>query len=124
MVLINSMWGVIMRERKEINIRMGDQIRMVREQAGLTQEQFGALVSLGPKNVSDIERGIAGISVSTLKRICERMYVSSDRILFGEREFNETDHLVERLDRLSGWDYVLLDSFLNQVFYLFGMLRK
>ncbi len=124
MVLINSMWGVIMRERKEINIRMGDQIRMVREQAGLTQEQFGALVSLGPKNVSDIERGIAGISVSTLKRICERMYVSSDRILFGEREFNETDHLVERLDRLSGWDYVLLESFLNQVFYLFGMLRK
>ena len=118
------MWGVIMRERKEINIRMGDQIRMVREQAGLTQEQFGALVSLGPKNVSDIERGIAGISVSTLKRICERMYVSSDRILFGEREFNETDHLVERLDRLSGWDYVLLESFLNQVFYLFGMLRK
>lgn len=124
MVLINSMWGVIMRERKEINIRMGDQIRMVREQAGLTQEQFGALVSLGPKNVSDIERGIAGISVSTLKRICERMHVSSDRILFGEREFNETDHLVERLDRLSGWDYVLLESFLNQVFYLFGMLRK
>lgn len=48
-----------MREKKEINIQIGSAIRDARERAGLTQEQFGELVSLGTKNVSDIERGVA-----------------------------------------------------------------
>lgn len=56
-----------MRDKKEINIYIGNQIRIARERAGLTQAQFGEIVSLGTKNVSDIERGVAGITVSTLK---------------------------------------------------------
>ena len=36
-----------MREKKEINIQIGSAIRDARERAGLTQEQFGELVSLG-----------------------------------------------------------------------------
>lgn len=53
-----------MRDKKEINIYIGNQIRIARERAGLTQAQFGEIVSLGTKNVSDIERGVAGITVS------------------------------------------------------------
>ena len=52
-----------MRKKKEINIQVGNAIRTAREQAGLTQEQFGEIVALGAKNVSDIERGVAGVSV-------------------------------------------------------------
>ena len=110
-----------MRERKEINIFVGDRIRMAREGAGLTQEEFGELVLIGPKNVSDIERGMAGISVSTLKRICEKMSISSDRLLFGDREFNEIDYLAERLGRLPRWQFAAVESFLNQIFCLFGV---
>ena len=125
-----------MRERKEINIFVGDRIRMAREGAGLTQEEFGELVLIGPKNVSDIERGMAGISVSTLKRICEKMSIStlkricekmsisSDRLLFGDREFNEIDYLAERLGRLPRWQFAAVESFLNQIFCLFGMLGE
>ena len=113
-----------MRERKEINIFVGDRIRMAREGAGLTQEEFGELVLIGPKNVSDIERGMAGISVSTLKRICEKMSISSDRLLFGDREFNELDYLAERLGRLPRWQFAAVESFLNQIFCLFGMLGE
>lgn len=74
-----------MRDKKEINIYIGNQIRIARERAGLTQAQFGEIVSLGTKNVSDIERGVAGITVSTLKRICEKLSISSDSIIFGTR---------------------------------------
>ena len=38
-----------MREKKPINIQIGGEIRVARERAGLTQEQFGELVSLGTK---------------------------------------------------------------------------
>ncbi|MCO7138075.1 helix-turn-helix domain-containing protein [[Clostridium] leptum] len=56
-----------MRDKKEINIHIGNEIRIARKRIGLTQQQFGEMVSLGTKNVSDIERGVAGITISTLK---------------------------------------------------------
>ena len=39
-----------MRDKKEINIYIGNEIKNARERAGLTQEQFGEMVSLGTKN--------------------------------------------------------------------------
>lgn len=111
-----------MRDKKEINIQIGTAIKSARVCAGLTQEQFGELVSLGTKNVSDIERGIAGITVSTLKRICEKLSISSDTILFGTQEKNDTEFLAERLSRLSPEQYVAVESFLNQVFVMYAIL--
>lgn len=89
-----------MRDKKEINIHIGNEIRIARERAGLTQEQFGEIVSLGTKNVSDIERGVAGITVSTLKRICEKLSISSDLIIFGDKGSNDVEYLADRLSRL------------------------
>ena len=111
-----------MREKKEINIQIGNQIRQARERAGLTQEQFGELVSLGTKNISDIERGVAGITVSTLKRICEKLSISSDSLLFGETEKNDLHDLTQRLERLPSEQFAAVEDFLNQVLQLFGRL--
>lgn len=108
-----------MRKKKEINIFVGNEIRIARERAGLTQEKFGELVSLGAKNVSDIERGVAGITISTLKRICETLSISSDLILFGDRGQNDVEYLSERLKRLSPEQFKAVNTFLNQVFDLF-----
>ena len=49
--------GADVREKKDLNVRIGNQIRIARESAGLTQDRFAELVSLATKNVSDIERG-------------------------------------------------------------------
>ena len=84
-----------MNNKKEINLQIGNEIRIARERAGLTQQQFGELVSLGTKNVSAIERGIPGITVSTLKRICEKLSISSDTILFGDKELNDVAYIAE-----------------------------
>lgn len=89
-----------MNNKKEINLQIGNEIRIARERAGLTQQQFGELVSLGTKNVSAIERGISGITVSTLKRICEKLSISSDTILFGDKELNDVAYIAEKLERL------------------------
>ena len=90
-----------MRDKKEINIQIGNKIKAARERAGLTQQEFGELVSLGTKNISDIERGVVGITVSTLKRICEKLSISSDFILFGDNEKNDVTYLSEKLKRLT-----------------------
>lgn len=111
-----------MREKKEINIFVGNAIRTARERAGLTQEQFGELVSLGTKNVSDIERGVAGITISTLKRICEKLSVSSDLILFGDQNRNDTAYIAERLERLTPEQFSAVKNFLDQVLIMYAKL--
>ncbi len=109
-----------MQEKKEINIQIGNQIRIARERAGLTQEQFGELVSLGAKNVSDIERGVVGVTVATLKRICGKLSISSDLILFGDTDKNDADYLADKLSRLPKDQFEAVQTFLNQTLCLFA----
>ncbi|MDD3231567.1 MAG: helix-turn-helix transcriptional regulator, partial [Oscillospiraceae bacterium] len=75
-----------MKEKKTINMEIGAQIQFAREKAGMTQERFGELVGLGTKSVSAIERGTVGISLSSMKKICQVLAVSSDTLLFGPAE--------------------------------------
>ena len=72
-----------MREKKEINIQIGEQVRIAREQAKLTQEQFAERIEVSPQYISDLERGVVGISIPTLKRACVTLGTTSDQILFG-----------------------------------------
>ena len=118
------MGGEHMRAKKEINIHIGNEIRIARERAGLTQEQFGEMVSLGTKNVSDIERGVAGITISTLKRICEKLSISSDLIIFGDKGTNDVEYLADRMARLPPDQFEAVKDFLNQTFQLFARLDK
>ena len=111
-----------MRDKKEINIHIGNEIRKARERAGLTQEAFGELVSLGTKNVSDIERGVAGITVSSLKRICEKLSISRDLSIFGDKGANDVEYLADRLSRLPPDQFAAVEKFFNQIFELFGRL--
>lgn len=72
-----------MRVKKEINIQIGEQIKKARESAKMTQELFAEAIDVSPQYVSDLERGVVGASVSTIKRICTALHVPSDQILFG-----------------------------------------
>lgn len=112
-----------MKKRKDINIEIGNNIRLIRENSNLTQEQFGELVSLGAKNISDIERGITGITVGTLKRICETTCVSSDFILFGDKDINNIEHIIKQLERLPKDELTIIQDLLNKLFSTFSKLR-
>lgn len=72
-----------MKEKKPINIQIGQNIKRIRESAGLTQEQLAVVLDLGDKHVSAIERGAVGVSLPTLARLCTALGVSADRVLFG-----------------------------------------
>ena len=81
-----------MREKKAINIEIGERVKQVREAAGLTQEAFSEMIGLGDKHISAIECGAVGVSLSVLKRICETLSVPADFLLFGvPEEFSKED---------------------------------
>lgn len=113
-----------MRTKKEINVQIGSQIRLARERAGLTQEQFGEIMSLGTKNVSDIERGVTGITISTLKRVCEKLSISSDVLLFGNQKKNNVQDIMEKLERMPPEQFAIVEGLFNKLFEVFARLRK
>jgi len=110
-----------MRKKKEINVQIGSRIKSAREAAGLTQDKFAEMVSLGTKNVSDIERGVVGISIGALVRICGVLSVSSDEILFGRTDENNGNNVSERLSKLPPKQYEIALEIINKLFEAFAL---
>ncbi len=97
-----------MKAKKEINIQIGEQIKRYREHKHLTQEQFAEQIDVSTQFVSDLERGVVGISISTLKRICTTLDISSDQIIFGETNLHRSGILMGKCRNLSDEDFACL----------------
>lgn len=97
-----------MRGKKEINIQIGEQIRIARENAKFTQEKFAERIDVSPQYISDLERGVVGISIPTLKRACIALGVSSDQILFGATSANRIEAIEKRCHNMSDYHFSLL----------------
>ena len=90
-----------MKDKKEINIEIGQNIKRSREAARLTQENFAELVNLGVKHISAIECGAVGISLSTLKRMCKALSVPADNLLFGVPDATEQHGRYQEIELLA-----------------------
>ena len=109
------------KERKEINIQIGKAIKEAREGAKLTQAKFAEMIQLGTKNVSAIECGNVGISLETLKKICNVLSISSERILFGQESESDIDFLVERLEHLTPEQLDITIDVINSLLAAFAL---
>ena len=106
-----------MRQKKEINVELGRRVRKAREAAGLTQERFAELIGISPQNVSCVERGLAGVSLTVL-RMCEILHVSSDSLLMGEAASNRADVIAHRLEKLPPEQFRVVQEVINSVLEL------
>ena len=103
-----------MRQRKEDNIKIGEGIRNARERAHITQEKLAEKVGVSSQYISDLERGMVGISISTLKRVCVSLCVSSDEILFGEKDDARVAILSEKCRTLSDSHFRILTEIIEK----------
>jgi len=85
-----------MRKVKDINILVGNNIRIVRTQARHTQEELSELIGCSANHLSSIERGLGGPSLEIIKKICVLYAISSDVLLFDKLPDN-SDDITERL---------------------------
>ncbi len=99
-----------MREKKEINIQIGEQIKRARERAKLTQEVLAERIEVSPQYVSDLERGVVGVSIATLKRVCMSLCVSSDQILFGQETQERSAAIADQCKSLTDEQYRLFSE--------------
>ena len=111
-----------MKEKKSINIEIGQNIRYYRDAAGLTQETLAEMMGRGVKHVSAMERGAVGVSISTLKQISESLSIPVDFLIFGQPEIikkqereAEIQLLAIRLSRLSPRKYRVVKEIMNKL---------
>ena len=90
-----------MREKKTVNVEIGERIKKAREQIKMTQEKLAEKVNVSPQYISDLERGVVGVSIPTLKSICLVLGVTSDSLLFGNTQEKDTVKITDCCRRLS-----------------------
>lgn len=103
--------------REEINQIIGNNIRCIRKSNKLSQEKFAEQVELSPQFVSDIERGIEGISLVTAIKICNIMQCSPV-VLFAnlisfENYNNEMDNFTKLSDKNKNIVIDIVEALLN-----------
>ena len=67
----------------------------------LSQEKFGEKVSLSTQFVSDVERGIEGISLITAIRVCNEMKCSPLILFANLIKFEDYDNEIDKITKLT-----------------------
>lgn len=65
-------------KEKELRKSIGKKIKLARSKAEYTQEELAEKLSLSPRYISQLERGIAFGSASTITSVCNALNISSD----------------------------------------------
>ena len=76
------------------NEKIGARIKLLRKKRGMTQEVLAEKAGIcNSQQMSNIERGTAGLSIDRLKSICSALDADADFILFGVSK-RSTDNLI------------------------------
>ena len=113
-----------MKDKKEINILVGANIKREREKAGYTKEQFSEMIGIGTKSLSAIERGTVGVSLSLLVKICNTLCISSNVLLFEGTPRNDVQSITERLERLNPQQFDIANSVICKLFEAFTLKNE
>jgi len=113
-----------MKERKEINIHIGERIQKSRELSGYTQEKLAEKVGVSIQYISDLERGVVGTSVPTLIKICNTLCASSDYILMGKAGEKSIPSVTDRLQHLSPEELRIIEDGINLMIEAFQIRKK
>ena len=108
-----------MREKKAINMEIGERIKKARERIKMTQEKLAEKVNVSPQYISDLERGVVGVSLPTLKNICIVLGVTSDSLLFGNVKEEDFSKIIDSCRRLSAKQISALEEIIVRLTEMF-----
>lgn len=110
-----------MNGRKDLNILVGANIKREREKAGFTQDQFSELMGIGSKSLSSIERGVVGVSLTTLLRICEILHITANVLLYEQSQNNAVDSITSQLKMLSPEQFDIASDIMTNLIKAFSL---
>ena len=99
-----------------LNSKIGTRIRAQREYLGITREGLCNYVSISPQFLSEIERGIKGVSAETLYKLCEGLGISADYVLMGKTSISDVSMISRTLSTLDEKYIPLVEDLLKTFF--------
>ena len=82
------------------------------------------MIDMSTQNLSTVERGMAGVSLKMLRRICEALKVSADDLLFGQREKSDGEALIRKLERLDARQMRIVQEVLSALLEAFALKKE
>ena len=76
----------------------------------MQQQKFADLIDVSPQYISDMERGVVGMSLTTFKNACVVLGVTSDSILFGLHPGNDASAILACVSTLPEKQFRLLEE--------------
>lgn len=110
-----------MEGRKDLNVLVGANIKREREKAGFTQDQFSELLGIGSKSLSSIERGVVGVSLTTLLKICDVLHISANGLLYPQDQKNDADGIAWQLKSLRADQFEIASAVLGNLLKAFSL---
>lgn len=107
--------------RKDLNLLVGANIKREREKAGFTQDQFSELLGIGSKSLSSIERGVVGVSLTTLLKICDALHISANALLYEQAQKNDANSITMQLQRLSPEQFQIASDVITNLIKAFSL---
>lgn len=105
-------------KERDLRKNIGKKIKLARSKANYTQEELAEKLSLSPRYVSQLERGIAFGSATTIISVCKALNISSD-FLFEDliqstnsKTLNDlmSQSFVENYLKLNNYNRVVLEA--------------
>lgn len=93
---------------------IGKKIKLARTKTDYTQEKLAEKLSLSTRYISQLERGIAFGSATTIVNICKALNISSD-FLFNDLIHNDTPNLNDIVDKKFLENYLKLNDYNKKV---------
>lgn len=97
-------------QEKVLRKNIGKKIKLARTKAEYTQEELAEKLSLSPRYISQLERGIAFGSATTIINVCKALNINSD-FLFNDLINNKTPILDNIMDDKFLEDYLKLNDY-------------
>lgn len=103
--------------QKEINVILGERLLECRKAHGYTREAFSEIISVSPRFLAEVERGNAGVSLTTLKSMATALNESTDYLLGiasnKEQDDPTLDRIISKIRLISPSYYKSIDAMLD-----------
>lgn len=88
----------------DINRTLGKRLKDIRMQKHITRETLAEKIDVSSRFLADVESGKVGLSLSTLKNICNYLGVSSDYLLDLSPDITKYSEKAELINRIARID--------------------
>ena len=82
-----------------IKKQLGERIKRIRKQRGLTQEKLSEMIDISPRNLSGIEQGIYFVKADTLEKILTALDVTAED-LFATDSLKPNEELLKDINKI------------------------